>query len=202
MKSLVVLALLTGAAQAGPDEDFRAQASALAKAHGGQIEAWGTLRLDGTARPYRFATVQLEYESDHPWNLGAYLIEQAPGVLWLVEFQWTGITQPFHGRDNVGPEPAEWLTLKDTAIAHGEFEHAYDRKTGRRAGWGSVSTTIGLRAGKLVVLASEWLEEAGSGTVQRSWHCTGHCPELASYQFHDDSSEWHVIGPVATASGL
>jgi hypothetical protein len=187
----------------GPNDDFRATALALAKAHEGKVAAWGTLRLDGSHTPYRFATIQLELEHDRMWNLGGYLIEQAPGKLWLVEFQWTGITQPFHGRDNFedGP-PTEWLELKDTAIEHGEFAHAYDRKTGRRAGWGSESTTLALRDGKLVVLASEWQVEADAGTEQRRWQCKSSCPELASYHFANDASEWHVIGPVDDVSKL
>ena len=61
LRSLVVLLAASGVAAAEPKSDpdvaFRAEAKQLATASKRQLVGWGTAKLDGTSRRYRFAAL-------------------------------------------------------------------------------------------------------------------------------------------------
>src|SRR5215470_14753639 len=122
LRSLVTLLAVVagpGLAAAGPKSDpdvtFRAEAKQFATATKRQLVGWGTVRLDGTSRRYRFAALVATGKHDLLEGFeslcgdaahsvacrGAYLVEQAPGKLWVIGFsdnRW-GPTTPFHAQD-------------------------------------------------------------------------------------------------------
>src|SRR5262245_26167732 len=127
LRSLVVLLAASGLVAADPKSDpdvtFRAEAKQFATTSKRQIIGWGTVRLDGTSRRYRFAAMIASGKRDiiaggfesvcgdatHSVACrGAYLVEQAPGKLWVIGFsdnRW-GPTTPFHAQDvDAGKEP-------------------------------------------------------------------------------------------------
>jgi len=176
------------------DEGFRTMAREVAARSARYIAGWGTLRLDGTATPYRFATLE-PIEVD---GRGAYLLEQAPGQLWLLDFYQDGRATIFLGGDGTRPatEPA-WTTRHETAITHGQ---------GHRAGGESFS--FGLRGGALVLLQYDFTNDARTPDpsldravryVAADGSCA-ECPPVAGYTFED--TQLRVRGPAATVDEL
>jgi hypothetical protein len=147
-----------------------------------RIAAWGTLQLDGTRRPYRFAT--LDVLDDSSWepqpgaaDTGAYLVEQTPSTYWLIAF--FGTTGGYRSGAQLGQdgEPV-WQALDDTGIAHSQMHNH-----------GKAYATIGLRSGRWVVLREEdYNSSIEPDTMVREFETVNGareraCPPLARHQF-------------------
>jgi hypothetical protein len=174
---------------------FCAAALRLARHDGARVVAWGTIRLDGSAQRYRFATVQ-----PNGLGRGRYLIERTPSVAWLLTFKNDGRTQAFWGGGwNVEPT---WRAHDDTAMLHVQSFHR-----------GGESFQFGVRGGDLVALNYSYddieiptthvrntyvrgLGMTRSG-VTTGGRCVTPCPTLAGYPMLE--TELLVEGPRATS---
>lgn len=180
---------------AGSDDDFRAAVKAFATARHREISAWGTLHLDGSAKPYRFATLDVQLSSDDrvapgSASSGAYIIEQDPTTYWLVGYAWNAGS--FH-RDGATGVP-KWAVLEDSAIAHAQLHNH-----------GKATAQLGLRDGKLVVLAenddnTRSDPELVEHVYAKGGACQGACPMLAGHEFR--GMMLSVVGPARSISAL
>lgn len=187
---------ITAAACAPEDRVFCAAALRLARHDSARVVAWGTIRLDGSARRYRFATVQVMGLTQ-----GHYLIERTPSVAWLLTFKNDGRTQAFWGGGwNVEPT---WRTHDDTAMLHSQSFHR-----------GGESFEFGVRGGDMVMLDySHGDAEIPGSDVQHTYarglgmtrtgvatggRCVTPCPRLAGYPTPE--AELLVEGPDATST--
>lgn len=169
------------------DDSFRAavrEFAAHSKDGKRQIAAWGTLHVDGSDKPYRFAT--LDTLRTKTWEMedgsartGMYIVEKAPDEYWVIGYWWTasGWQAPEMWTTD---EPA-WVVLADTAIAHGEMHNH-----------GKSHTTFGLRGGKWVVLhEDDYNDRAEPDNEQHTYvakdgTCKS-CPPLAKHTFRGAS---------------
>ncbi len=215
--ALVFATLFVAGAHAAPpphaltDDEFREAATRYAASTKRQVVAWGTLHLDGTTATQRFATLAAtgggRVDPHGPivcvaeeTCVGAYLIEEALGRLWLVSYtdQRWGFTLAFHGPDVFPPPPTmpDWQTLADVAIEH----HQSHNK-------GISMLTFALRDHALVVL--EFHDSVRAGDVDEVYAedamCHGACPTLAAAGKKGTLS-WYiqpiVVGPVARIADL
>jgi hypothetical protein len=170
------------AADAAPTpESFIELADAIAKKSARRVTASGEAKLAEDGQPRRWATLEPEELDD---GRGAYLLEAAPGRLWLVSFYADGRTMAWEGK----PE--------DTAIEHAQGHHR-----------GGETITFALRGGEPVVFAYEYVDDASdedSKPVHKEFakdgSCAAGCPPLATFE-HDDS-DLKVVGPAATVDTL
>jgi hypothetical protein len=166
------------------DAEFRAQVEAFAAAHRRVLLSWGTLPLDGSAQPHRFAALGVELGSDNEParaadQAGAYLVEATPTKLWLISYPWDAAS--FHVSDGEGPDgratgAPPWLVLDETSIQHG-----WNHNHGKTYVW------FGLRNDKLVVFEDE--DENVRREPESIRHdftedgtCVKRCPQLGTYK--------------------
>jgi hypothetical protein len=216
----VVVALLvaaTASAHAQPsakvelsDDEFRDAVTAFASATHRRVVAWGTAPLAGTKAPQRFASLAAlggtAANDDSPVFCGgracrgAYVIEEAPGKIWLVSYtdeRW-GATLAFKAPDTWPPPDGtpRWATLRDVAIEH---RQAHDV--------GKQVVRFALRDGDVVVL--EMHDVIPQGEVDEVYaaggKCKRGCPTLVE-RAGRDTLGWYmqpvVVGPVARISEL
>lgn len=215
----VALALLAAAsvASADPsakvelsDDEFRAEVTGFAASTHRRVVAWGTLPLTGTRARERFATLAAldgkELDPDGPVLCGraacrgAYVIEEAPGKIWLVSYtdQRWGSTLAFHGSDTWPPSDARpaWERLSDLAIEH---HQSHDQ--------GVQVVRFALRDHDVVVL--EMHDSIRDGDADEVYgadgHCLRRCPTLIE-RAKRDTLGWYmqpvVVGPVARIADL
>jgi hypothetical protein len=181
-----------GEAAALTDEDFRDLAEALARRTARRVAAWGTAPLADDDTPRRFAVL----DADEPLGgRGAYLVEAAPGALWLVAFSVDGRTMAWAvPAGGAGDGEAPWTARADLGIEHGQ---------GHRRG--GETLTFAVRGGQLVVLEHEYVEDAAEDEpVTRRFAefgvCATPCPPLAGYPTTD--LDLAVRGPAAALDAL
>jgi hypothetical protein len=209
-RSLVILLAAGGVASAEPKSDpdvaFRAEAKQLATASKRQLVGWGTARLDGTNRRYRFATllatgkqeIAQGFESvcgtadHHVACRGAYLIEQAPGKLWVIGFsdnRW-GPTTPFHAQDVESSAEPTFETADEDQLVHRQMHNH-----------GTEILGIGFRSGKLAMI--EIHDSNRQGDDDRVCKSKTSCPDLAKFTYElVDYVHISVAGPFKTAADI
>jgi hypothetical protein len=176
------------------DEAFRVAVRLFTARPGARriVAAWGTLHLDGTAKRYRFATLDVILDIHDGTRKrvpgtagqGTYIVEQAADRYWLVGFDYDASSfhheERYRGNDG-SPLPAEpaWLELDDVGIAHGQ-NHNH----------GKNHATIALRGGSWVVLREdddnvrrEPDEEIAHAYAGDDGVCGSPCPLLAGHHF-------------------
>lgn len=192
----VVLVAFAAIAHADPDADFQTHVRDHAAHTNRELVAWGTLQLDGTSRPYRFAMLEEAGGVQEP-NLGAYhcgdrscrgeyVIEQAPDKIWLVTFDedrssdthplWrvTGWHRDDDGWDSDVVNASDaWTVLPDRAL---RFKAMHNH--------GQLDVFLGLRGGRLVVLELSDVNREDTNAVyaRRGGACTRACSALASFE--------------------
>ena len=183
-------------AHADPDLDFQAHVRDHATQTHREVVAWGTLQLDGTPRPYRFAMLDEAggvqqpnlgaYDCGDRWCRGEFVIEQAPDKIWLVTFEedrlndthplWrvTGWHHDDDGWDGDVVEPSQdWSVLPDHAL---RFKAMHNH--------GQLDVLLGLRGGKLVVLQLGDVnrDDTHADYAHHGGACTHACPTVASFE--------------------
>jgi hypothetical protein len=167
------------------DETFRADVRAFATREGQRrrIRAWGTLHLDGSAKRYRFAILDVIVAANDTLvpgsaGTGVYLIEQDANTFWAIAFWW-GVAV-FRVDPIVGDPPGEppWMVSTNDA-----FEHAHNHNHG------GARARFALRGGRFVVLY-EWDENTRREPVDTIVHdfddgtrACKQCPPLARHRF-------------------
>jgi hypothetical protein len=183
-------------AEAITDAQFQTLAREVGTATGRHVAAWGTVRLDGSERAYRVATLRY---SDMNANeaTAAYVIEVQPGQFWSVAFMLDGHTRmSFDGDGDPGNEPP-WQPSTDTTLT---------LAVGHRGGGEDIELAV--RDGRLVVLKHYVMDDAREDDTPRvddefakNGVCTPTpCPPLAG--FVTQEAGMVVKGPADTAAGL
>jgi hypothetical protein len=133
------------------DAEFRRIASAIAVRDDRYVVSWGTMRLEQTARPGRFAELA-PVSVDGADSRGAYLIEQAGGARWLIAFaiRVRGFPAPIDA-----PRAPPWSRIEATAIHH-DFRFVN----------GHEAVDFALRAGTPVVLRYEYDPDYAHETLE------------------------------------
>jgi hypothetical protein len=214
---MLVIASAVAAADPAPstkldmtDAEFRAAVTAFANTTHRRVVAWGTAPLAGTKAPQRFATLaalggKAATDTDpivcgNDACRGAYVIEEAPGKIWLVSYtdQRWGFTQAFHGPDSWPPAEAtpRWEADRDIAIEHHQNHNL-----------GTQVVRFALRDDDVVVL--EMHDEIRAGDVDEvnapDGKCKHRCPSLVE-RARRDTLGWYmqpvVVGPVARVADL
>lgn len=138
------------------DDQFRAQTQALAGKLKEDVVGWGTARLDSSTSCHwaQLAAPARTYRD----NDLAYVIESG-GRWWLVELENDGRTEPWIAASQPAVDPPDqhfpapaWTVRNDRFIRHTQ---------GHRGGYDTYDLAI--RAGKLVVLRHELLNDARDG---------------------------------------
>jgi hypothetical protein len=181
------------------DDDFKDMVRAYAKRRKLLLASWGTLHLDGTKKPYRYAGMVVKIDNakyepicDDPCA-GGYIIEEAPGKLWYVATWWTaGAFHEPEGRDL--PDEPSWDVLDDTWIQHDQMHNH-----------GSEKVSFAIRGGKLVVLDDDDYnsrrdDEDIHHVYARRGVCKGKCPPMAGWS--PEGIYMELLGPVAKLEDL
>lgn len=174
------------------DEAFRAAATAIALRDQRYVWSWGTMHLDQTARAIRFAELQPQEMNGTADPRGAFLIEQAPGALWLITFRIRVRGIP----EKIDPPPAPPWSRLDAIGIHHKY-HFFN---------GHESVDLALRGGKPVVLRYEYdadYTHEFALYVVRDYAkagCTPRCPAVADYPFRE--AALHVAGPAPSIDRL
>jgi hypothetical protein len=166
------------------DAEFRAQVETLATAHRRVLMSWGTLLLDGSTRPHRFAALGVELGLDNEparaaERTGAYIVEATPTRFWLIAYPWDATS--FHVSEGEGPDgrasgAPPWLVLDETSIQHG-LNHNH----------GKAYVWFGLRGDRLVAFADEDQNiRREPESIRREFtqddRCVKRCPSLGTYK--------------------
>ena len=180
------------------DDDFKDLVRQYAKRRKLLLASWGTLHLDGSAKPYRYAGMVVNIDKDDRPDCdtpctGGYIIEQAPGTYWYVATWWTAPV--FHMPETDGPLPDEpaWDALDDTWIEHDQMHNH-----------GKEKVSFGLRGGKFVILEDDDYnsrrEDVGDRVYAKNGVCKGKCPAMAKW--HPQGIYMELLGPVAKLEDL
>ncbi len=163
------------------DEAFRDAVRAFASRPGQtrDIGAWGTVRLDGSRKRYRFATLLVPTTSD--WRpvdgsagTGLYIVEQAPDLYWPLACWWTDGGYGVDPEANGGEPP--WIAHDDNAMEHAAMHNH-----------GKSHETFALRGGRFVVLyEDDYNSRRDPDDVEHAWadasgKCKHTCPPLARH---------------------
>ena len=202
--ALAIAPRAVAAPRADGDAAFRAEAQAYAATTRRQVVAWGTVRLDGTPRRYPIATLEasggtsvdgslgLEQACGNNACRGAYLVEQAPGRLWVIGYsdgRW-GPIKPFHGDDAGATQPPAFQAFDDTSIVHRQMHNH-----------GTEILEIGFSQGRPSILSIHDSNRAGDDDR----FCThrDRCPALATFDYQLlDYVQFTVDGPFATVQAI
>ena len=201
----ILVASWTAAAGApsDPDAEFRAQIQTLATARHRVLLSWGTLWLDGSPQPHRFAALGVELGADNAParaadRTGAYIVEGSPRTFWLIAYPWDATS--FHVSDGEGADgqatgAPPWLVLEDTSIKHG-LNHNH----------GMAHVWFGFRSGKLVALADDDQNirrepETISREFAKDDKCVRRCPQLGTYKVQGFEL-LRVVGSASTVKAL
>ena len=187
--AIVVVLGLAGSAAAAPDFDasFREAATQLGVQQDRFVTGWGTARLDGSKTPHRFATLM----PADGMGRGAYLIEQAPNVLWLVTFNADGRTQPFVGGSGVPESKVPWSVLNDTAIPHTQGHHH-----------GGESLALAFRATSLVITSYSSTGDVTDTRERTIEHAFPRATAPLAATFYTRDSQLAIVGPARSVSAL
>lgn len=205
--AVVAIAPRAGAApraERDGDAAFRTEAQAYAATTQRRVVAWGTVRLDGTQRRYRIATLEatagtsvdgslgLEQVCGNDACRGAYLVEQAPGRLWVIGYsdgRWGPIT-PFHADAAAAAGPPAFQAYDDRSIIHRQMHNH-----------GTEALEIGFSQGRPAMLSIHDSNRAGDDDR----FCThrDRCPALATFDYRlVDYVQLTVDGPFATVQAI
>jgi len=170
---------------------------AYAKRRRLQLASWGTLHLDGSKKPYRYAGMIVRIgaddrpDCDQPCT-GGYIIEQAPGRYWYVATWWTAPVFHMPETDLLPDEPS-WDALDDTWIQHDQIHNH-----------GKEKVSFGLRGGTLVILEDDDYnsrrDDVGERVYAKDGVCHGRCPAMKGWSPQGIYME--LLGPVARLDDL
>jgi hypothetical protein len=139
-------------------EQFQKLAVEVATRTGAKVITWGQADLADDDHEVRFAVLENQGTSE-----GTYLLSSR-GKLYAILFDVDGKTQAWGGRDNL------WVKSADKRIAHRQAHRA-----------GFEDTEVALRAGKIVVLRTAYLDDARTSDQpeEREFPCDPVCTPFA-----------------------